>query len=57
MAKKHVENRPRMRIAAILCIVLGLFIGFGIKRVHIGLLIGVGLGLLTGSLWTKSSED
>nr|WP_295870177.1 hypothetical protein [uncultured Chitinophaga sp.] len=45
-----------MRIAAILCILLGLFIGFGIKRVHVGLLIGIGLGLLTGSLWSRSSD-
>ncbi|MBC9933405.1 hypothetical protein [Chitinophaga qingshengii] len=57
MAKKHVQNRPRLRIAAILCILLGLFIGFEIKKVHIGLLIGIGLGLLTGSMWTKSSDD
>ncbi|NSL86579.1 hypothetical protein [Chitinophaga solisilvae] len=57
MAKKHEQNRPRLRIAAILCILLGLFIGFGIKRVHIGLLIGIGLGLLTGSMWTKSSRE
>ncbi|CAL1518353.1 hypothetical protein [Chitinophaga sp. MM2321] len=56
MSSKHVENRPRMRIAAVLCIVLGLLIGFGIKRVHIGLLIGVGLGFLTGSLWGKSNN-
>ncbi|MBC9910186.1 hypothetical protein HHL17_18950 [Chitinophaga sp. G-6-1-13] len=57
MAGKHAQNRPRLRIAAILCILLGLFIGFEIKRVHIGLLIGIGLGLLTGSMWTKSSDD
>ncbi|QJB31233.1 hypothetical protein HF324_07600 [Chitinophaga oryzae] len=56
MAGKHEQNRPRMRIAAILCILLGLFIGFGIKRVHVGLLIGIGLGLLTGSLWSRSSD-
>ncbi|SHL48825.1 hypothetical protein SAMN05444266_103491 [Chitinophaga jiangningensis] len=49
-------KRPRMRIAAIFCILLGLFIGFGIKRIHIGLIIGIGLGLLTGVLWTKSHD-
>ncbi|MFB6457939.1 hypothetical protein ACE38W_21895 [Chitinophaga sp. Hz27] len=51
------QNRPRLRIAAIMCIVLGLVIGFEIKRIHIGLLIGIGLGLLTGSMWSKSTHD
>ena len=31
-------------------IIIGLVIGFLIKRVHVGLLIGVGLGLLAGGL-------
>ncbi|HVI43349.1 MAG TPA: hypothetical protein VM802_00700 [Chitinophaga sp.] len=57
MSNKHKQNRPRLRIAAIFCILLGLFIGFEIKKVHIGLLIGIGLGLLTGSMWTKSSSE
>ncbi|NIG56103.1 hypothetical protein [Chitinophaga sp. Cy-1792] len=55
--KNVKQNRPRLRIAAILCIVLGIVIGLEIKRVHIGLLIGVGLGLLTGSMWSKSTHD
>ncbi|WP_161596920.1 hypothetical protein [Chitinophaga vietnamensis] len=55
-SKRTEQNRPRLRIAAILCILLGLVIGFEIKRVHIGLLIGIALGLLTGSLWSKSRE-
>ncbi|MCW3465592.1 hypothetical protein [Chitinophaga nivalis] len=56
MSNKQEENRPRLRIAAILCIALGLLIGFSIKRVHIGLIIGIALGLLTGSLWSKSNS-
>jgi hypothetical protein len=31
-------------------IIIGLVIGFLIKRVHIGLMIGIGLGLLAGGL-------
>ncbi len=58
MSDKNVKNnRPRLRIAAVLCILLGLVIGFEIKRLHIGLLIGIGLGLLTGSMWAKSHHD
>lgn len=49
MANKR-ESGSRLTIAAVLCIVIGLVIGFGIKRVHIGLLIGLGLGLLSGNL-------
>ena len=47
---KQQENRPRLTIVAILCIVVGLVIGFEIKRVHMGLLIGLGLGLLSGNM-------
>ncbi|PSL42475.1 hypothetical protein CLV51_1123 [Chitinophaga niastensis] len=56
MSKKHEQNRPRLKIAAGFCIILGLLIGFSIKRVHIGLLIGIGLGVLTGSMWSKSNS-
>lgn len=49
MARKQANN-PRPTIAAIMCIVIGLVIGFGIRRLHIGLLIGLGLGLLSGAL-------
>lgn len=54
MGEKHEQNKPRLNIAAALCIILGLLIGFGIKRVHIGLLIGLGLGLLSGSFISRS---
>ena len=57
MSKKHEQNRPRLRIAAVLCIILGLLIEFTIKRVQIGLIIGIGLGLLTGSMWSKSNSN
>lgn len=48
MAK--TPDSSRRSIAAGLCIILGLVIGIAIKRVHIGLLIGLGLGLLGGGL-------
>lgn len=57
MSKKHEQHRPRLKIAAIFCIILGLLIGFSIKRVQIGLVIGIGLGLLTGSMWSKSNSN
>ncbi|MBS0029605.1 hypothetical protein ACTJJ0_17665 [Chitinophaga sp. 22321] len=57
MSKKHEQNRPRLKIAAIFCIILGLLIGFSIKRVQVGLVIGIGLGLLTGSMWSKSNSN
>lgn len=40
-------DKRRNDIALVVTIVLGLIIGFMIKRVHIGLLIGIGLGLMT----------
>ena len=46
-------NRPskgRRDIAIAVVIIIGLVIGFLIKRVHVGLLIGVGMGLLAGGL-------
>ena len=55
MAKKQ-ESRPRLTIVAILCIVIGLVIGFEIKRVHIGLLIGLTLGLLSGNMLRKGKS-
>lgn len=40
-------------IAFILLLVFGLILGYLIKRVHIGLLIGLGLGLLASGLLRK----
>jgi len=40
-------DRNRGNIALVLIIVMGLVIGFLIKKVHIGLLIGIVLGLLS----------
>ncbi len=47
------DRNKRINISAGLCIILGLIIGFMIKRVHIGLLIGLALGLLSGGLLSK----
>jgi hypothetical protein len=47
---KQAPDRSRLNVAAGLCIALGLIIGILIKRVHIGLMIGIGLGLLGGAL-------
>jgi uncharacterized protein YqgC (DUF456 family) len=40
----------RRNVAMIAAIVGGLVIGIFIKRVHIGLLIGLGIGLLVSSM-------
>ena len=47
---KQAPDRSRLNVAAGLCIAIGLIIGIMIKRVQVGLLIGLGLGLLGGSL-------
>ncbi len=49
------RDNTRLNMSAALCIGLGLLIGFMIKKVHIGLLIGLALGLLGGGLLSKRS--
>lgn len=43
-------GRMRANIAGIAAIVIGLVIGILIKRVHVGLMIGLGLGALASVL-------
>lgn len=52
-SSKKRTGGARLTIAAGLCIIVGLVIGFEIKRLHIGLLIGLALGYLSGFLWQK----
>ena len=47
------ENRPRLTIAGILFIVAGVVIGFEFRRVLLGLVVGVVLGLLSGTMLKK----
>lgn len=42
--------QPRKKISIITIILIGLAIGFFIKNVKIGLIIGLGLGLMAGGL-------
>ena len=42
--------QPRKRIGIVTIILIGLAIGFFIKNVKIGLIIGLGLGLLAGGM-------
>ena len=51
MAVKPDEKRGG--IAFVFLIVVGLVIGFLIKRVHVGLLIGLALGLLASGILRK----
>jgi hypothetical protein len=46
-------NNTRGGIAFVFMIVIGLIIGFLIKRVHIGLLIGLSLGFLASGILRK----
>lgn len=43
-------NQSRRDIAIAICLIAGLILGSLIKRVHIGLIIGLALGLLAASL-------
>ena len=42
--------QPRKRIGIVTILIIGLGIGYFIKNVKIGLIIGLGLGLLAGGL-------
>ncbi len=42
--------QPRKRIGIVTIVLIGLGIGFFIKNVKIGLIIGLGLGLLAGGM-------
>jgi len=47
------QQFSRFRLSALFCIGLGLLLGFFMKRVTIGLLIGLALGLLSGAFLSK----
>lgn len=49
----HKPDQKRGNIAFVFLIVVGLAIGFLIKRVHIGLLIGLALGFLASGILRK----
>ena len=42
--------QPRKRMGIVTLLIIGLGIGFFIKNVNIGLIIGLGLGLLAGGM-------
>ena len=48
--------QPRKRISVITIILIGLAIGFFIKNVKIGLIIGLGLGLLAGGMLSGGTK-
>lgn len=52
MAEKKTDN-TRGTIAFFFVIILGLVIGIFIRRVQLGLLIGLALGLLGSGLWKR----
>lgn len=48
--------QPRKRIGIVTIILIGLAIGFFIKNVKLGLIIGLGLGLLAGGMISGGSK-
>ena len=50
-------DQKRGGIAFFVIIILGLVIGFLIKRVHIGLLIGLVMGLLASGLMRRRQKS
>lgn len=44
------KDEKRRKVSILFLLVVGLIIGYAIKRVQIGLIIGVGLGLLASGL-------
>lgn len=44
------RDEKRRKVSILFLLVVGLIIGYAIKRVQIGLIIGVGLGLLASGL-------
>lgn len=53
MAPSRKPDEKRGGIAFIFLLIIGLGIGFLIKRVHVGLLIGLALGLLASGILRK----
>jgi hypothetical protein len=47
---------PRRKIGFFFLIVIGLVLGFAIKNVEVGLIIGLAIGLLAASLVSKGKE-
>jgi len=54
MAKSYKE---RKKISFTVLIIIGLLIGFAIKRVGFGLIIGIVLGLLASGMIAGKDED
>lgn len=48
--------QPRKKISFFTLVVIGVAIGFFIKNVKIGLIIGLALGLLAGGLMSAKSK-
>lgn len=53
MANKY---NPRKRIGFVTLLIIGLLIGFAIKRVGLGIIIGLVLGLLASGLVSKKDD-
>jgi hypothetical protein len=51
------QYKQRKKISFAVLIIIGLAIGFAIKRVGIGLLIGIVLGLLASGMLGGSKEE
>lgn len=47
------RNETRRKMSVVFIVLLGLFLGYAMKRVHVGLIIGLMLGLLAAGLRKK----
>jgi uncharacterized membrane protein (UPF0136 family) len=54
MAKQYGQRR---KISFAMLIIIGLLIGFAIKRVGVGLIIGIVLGLLASGMISGKKEE
>jgi uncharacterized membrane protein (UPF0136 family) len=54
MSKRY---EPRRRIGFSMLIIIGLLLGFAIKRVALGLVIGIVLGLLASGMMGGKRDD
>lgn len=47
-------NETRRKLAWIFSITLGILLGFFIKKLHVGLMLGLIIGILSSNLYNKS---
>ncbi len=54
MKAQQKPNETRRKLAWIFSISLGILLGFFINKLHVGLMLGVIIGLLSSNLYNKN---